>query len=208
MTAQTLSWKGCAVKGINLLPSVDCAITFQTNEPISLFFFTNCITVFKGTGCPLMGCNSCQNCFASFLTGVYSKRKDSDPLGRKFIPFTVHPFSEIASWTEKQSGSHKLGLLSKNFPKIYQVWPVHNNTYNQICATSEDSDQPAHPCSLISLCWSHVLQPPGYPNRDKREPCHTGWMHWLIWIFACHIGLILVFHALAHIIFILALQLC
>ena len=40
--------------------------------------------------------------------------------------------------------------------------PAHDKTYNKICATSEDSDQPAHPRSHISLtdriC---LLLPPG-----------------------------------------------
>ena len=77
----------------------------------------------------------------------------------------------------------------------------HAKTYNKTCATSEDSDQPAHLYSLIrvfsdSMC---ILQPPGYPKRDKQEPLsywvdvqddlslagHTGQivgfvMHWLI----------------------------
>ena len=38
--------------------------------------------------------------------------------------------------------------------------------------TSKDSDQPAYPHSLIrafSDCKC-LLQPPGYPKRDKREP--------------------------------------
>ena len=38
-------------------------------------------------------------------------------------------------------------------------------------AISEDSDQPAHPRSLIRVFADRVclLQPPGYPMRDKRE---------------------------------------
>ena len=29
--------------------------------------------------------------------------------------------------------------------------PAHDKTYNKTCATSEDSDQPAHPYSLIRI---------------------------------------------------------
>ena len=38
--------------------------------------------------------------------------------------------------------------------------------YNKICATSEDSDQPAHPRSLIRVFADRMclLQPPGYPK--------------------------------------------
>ena len=50
--------------------------------------------------------------------------------------------------------------------------PAHDKTYNKICATSEDSDQPAHPRSLIRVFADRMclLQSPGCPQRDKREP--------------------------------------
>ena len=52
--------------------------------------------------------------------------------------------------------------------------PAHDKTYNKTCATSEDSDQPAHPRSLIRVFADRMslLQPPGYSKRDKT--CHTG----------------------------------
>ena len=37
------------------------------------------------------------------------------------------------------------------------IEPAHDKTYNKICATSEDSDQPVYTHCLISLRWSHVL---------------------------------------------------
>ena len=51
--------------------------------------------------------------------------------------------------------------------------PVHDKVYNTTCATSEDSDQPAHPHSLIRVFTDRMCllqSPPGYPKRDKREP--------------------------------------
>ena len=50
--------------------------------------------------------------------------------------------------------------------------PVHDRTYNKTCATCEDSDQPAHPRSQISVFADRMclLQSPGYPKKDKREP--------------------------------------
>ena len=50
--------------------------------------------------------------------------------------------------------------------------PAHDKTYNKTSATGEDSGQHVHPRSLIKdfanrMC---LLQPPGYPKRDKREP--------------------------------------
>ena len=50
--------------------------------------------------------------------------------------------------------------------------PAYDNTYNKISATSEDSDQPAHPRRLIRIFADPMcfLQPPDYRKRDKREP--------------------------------------
>ena len=75
----------------------------------------------------------------------------------------------------------------------YTYAPAHNKTYNKTCATSEDSDQTAHPRSLIRffadcMCLS---QPPGYPKRDKRELLPYWWLYRLI--FASHTGLIVGF---------------
>ena len=49
--------------------------------------------------------------------------------------------------------------------------PVHHKTYNKTCATSQDSDQPVPPCNLIRVLTNRMclLQPPGYPKRDKQE---------------------------------------
>ena len=43
-------------------------------------------------------------------------------------------------------------------------------------ATSEDSDQPANLFSLIRVFPDHIclLQAPGYPKREKREPLPYG----------------------------------
>ena len=51
------------------------------------------------------------------------------------------------------------------------VDPAHGKTCNKICATNEDSVQPAHPHSLIKVFADHMclLQPPGYPKGDIRE---------------------------------------
>ena len=45
--------------------------------------------------------------------------------------------------------------------------PVHDKTYDMTHATNEDSDQPAHPCSLTSLCWSH--EPSTASRLSKKE---------------------------------------
>ena len=38
------------------------------------------------------------------------------------------------------------------FFKLKKYEAAHDKIYNKTCATSEDSDQSAHPRSLISLC--------------------------------------------------------
>ena len=50
--------------------------------------------------------------------------------------------------------------------------PAHDKTYNKMCATSEDSDQPAHQRSLVAVFTDYMcfLQPPGkkgYIATDK-----------------------------------------
>ena len=69
---------------------------------------------------------------------------------------------------------------------------VHDKTYNKTCATSKVSDQSAQTRSLIRVFADRLclLQPPGDPRRDKRE---REWMYRLIWVFACHAGLIVDF---------------
>ena len=70
--------------------------------------------------------------------------------------------------------------------------PAHDKNYNKTCAISEDSDQPAHPRSLIRVFADRMwlLQPADYPKRAKKNSCHTGWMYRLILDFAGHTGLI------------------
>ena len=57
--------------------------------------------------------------------------------------------------------------------KIFE--PAPNKTYNKTCATSKDSDQPVHPCSLIRVftdCMC-LLQPPGYQRGINESPYHV-----------------------------------
>ena len=49
--------------------------------------------------------------------------------------------------------------------------PAQDKTYNTVCATSKDSDQPAQIRRLIRVFDDRMclLQPPGYPRTDARE---------------------------------------
>ena len=53
---------------------------------------------------------------------------------------------------------------------VAQIEPATKSIVRR--AISEDSDQPAHPRSLIRVFANRMclLQPPGYPKRDERKP--------------------------------------
>ena len=63
-------------------------------------------------------------------------------------------------------------LISSCFVITPRNKPAHDKTYNKTYATSEDSDQPAHPRSLIRVFADRIwlLQPSSYPKRDKQKP--------------------------------------
>ena len=63
------------------------------------------------------------------------------------------------------------------------IEPAHDKTYNKILASSEDSDQPAYPCSLIRVFSDLMclLQP---PKRGKQKSLAYWWMYRLILFFA------------------------
>ena len=72
--------------------------------------------------------------------------------------------------------------------------PAHDKTYNKICATSEDSDQPAQLCSLISLHWSRMSSPASRLYKvgwTRIIPIPGGCAGWSV--FAGHTGLIVGF---------------
>ena len=57
------------------------------------------------------------------------------------------------------------------------------------CATSDDLDQSAHPRSVMSLRMC-LLQPAGYPKKDKQEPLSYCGNIRLTRVFAGHKGLV------------------
>ena len=63
-------------------------------------------------------------------------------------------------------------------PTIRLIWPVKTAQSDLITVFADRK------------C---LLQPQGYRKRNKGDPCHTGWMYWLIWDFAGHTGLIVGF---------------
>ena len=73
------------------------------------------------------------------------------PQWGKFFPFRVYLFSEVN-------------------------YPAHNKTYNVACAISEDTDQPAHPRSLIIVFADRMclLQPRAIQRGMYENPGGTG----------------------------------
>ena len=69
------------------------------------------------------------------------------------------------TWTASTSVQVCLGLNAKHMP-------ANDKTYYQTCAIIEDSDHPTHPRSMIRVFADRkcLLQPPGYPKRDKQTP--------------------------------------
>ena len=65
----------------------------------------------------------------------------------------------------------------------------------KISGTSEDSDQPVHPHSLIRVFADQcaVYSAQAVERIMNKNPCHTGLMYRLIGIFASHTGLIVGF---------------
>ena len=55
---------------------------------------------------------------------------------------------------------------------LFKNESAHDKTYEKTCATSEDSDQPAHPRSLIRVFADrmYLLLPPGYIEKHERKP--------------------------------------
>ena len=70
---------------------------------------------------------------------------------------------DMGSWIESV-------LVPASILRIPIIEPAHK-TYNNTCATSEDSDQTAHSRSLIRVFSDHMylLQPLGYLKSDERE---------------------------------------
>ena len=69
--------------------------------------------ILKGKWYTLKGGNSFKMGLPLFWNGVYSKRKEFAPLGSKFFPFRVDPFSEENLCSGKPTGSHKSYLPCK-----------------------------------------------------------------------------------------------
>ena len=51
---------------------------------------------------------------------------------------------------------------------------LHDKTNKITCAASEDSDQPGHPLSLISLCNLRVAKDPNLLQKDSKDSDQTG----------------------------------
>ena len=63
-------------------------------------------------------------------------------------------------------------MFLRKIRTISLIEQAYDKTYNKTCTTSAESDQPAHSRSLSRVFAERMrlIQSPGYPKRDKREP--------------------------------------
>ena len=83
--------------------------------------------------------------------------------------------NQILFWGKTKKQYFKCCLL-KILPSMLSIKCIiydsaHDKTYNKTCAISEDSDQTAHPRSLIRVFADHmcILEPTGYLKRNVRD---------------------------------------
>ena len=103
----------------------------------------------------------------------------SSPPGESFL---------LVSWGLKWNTCRFLMVFSEWV--IFTICqPQHDKTSKMTCAPSEDSDQPAHPRSLIWVfaCAHWKVKDPRFLHADSED-----WSDWrlprLIWVFAGHTG--------------------
>ena len=72
---------------------------------------------------------------------------------------------------------------------------MHEKTHNKNCVTCDDSDQPAHSCSLIRVFADRMclLQLQAIQRGINEKPWHTRLLYRLIWVFAGYTGRIVDF---------------
>ena len=105
-----------------------------------------------GNRTPLRGVDT-HGRFSAILQGRQLLFKGSTLKGKsRFFPFRIDTFSDgrqkqYHRIVSLESGSTHLKLCGSDF--IFE--PTHYKTNKMACVPSEDSDQPGHPLSLISI---------------------------------------------------------
>ena len=98
---------------------------------------------------------------------VYSTWKEFAPLGSKFFPFRVDPFSEEHWWTGKPTGSHKNCLHCQKWRKIYQVYSITLSSH----FAWGDPYYVKH-CYICFCCFFFVnISYCIYPKYSDRQTC-------------------------------------
>ena len=125
--------------------------------------------------------------FPPFWMGVYSKRKEFAPKGRKFFPFRIDPISEIRCAGKQKGQSEKLSPLWKLEEKLLSVSSPLKDlqppkwTSCSFCKKEVCNDMP-HVCiffiqvhkklgnthlALMNFSWAMDLDPKGINNQIK-----------------------------------------
>ena len=89
----------------------------------------------------------------------------------------------------------RVSYLVSSYGARQYTCQYNNKTYKKTCATSQDSDQTAHPRSLIRVFADHMRlsQPPAIQREIMEYPYHTGWLYKLICVFVVYTGLTVAF---------------
>ena len=105
--------------------------------------------------------------------------------GSWFFKHLILTLQFFSSNFENIKPKRKATVITSNTKVINK--PAHDKTYNKTCATSEDSDQPAHPRSLIRVFAERMclLQPLDYKIEINENPCHIGWMYVQVYLSLC-----------------------
>ena len=98
------------------------------------------------------------------------------------LPLThAHAHAQTVTYTDRHTHMRQINPVhiqihththTHTRARLFIKVPLTLKTYNKTCAIGEDSDQPVHPYSLITVFAERMrlLQPPTNPKRDKRDP--------------------------------------
>ena len=112
-----------------------------------------------------------------------------------FVSFVWNPMLWASGYLENQDKTYFKTLPSAlSFQDHKKYEPPHDKTNKMACATSEDSDQPGHPPSLIRVFAVHMKKAwvLSYPWAHREDSDQTGQMPRLIWVFAGRTVILLV----------------
>ena len=133
----------------------------------------------------LQDCMSAQWKLGLACTSAQSYQDLRCPSEKRIGSFaTIIALCGCAGWFESSLSAHAIFWRSAAPRRINE--PAYDKTYKMACASSEDSDQPGHPSSLITVFATRMKKAwvLSYLFRANEDSDQTGRMPRLIWVFA------------------------